>query len=339
MRKNHHRERGGSILILATCVLFSLAILAVAVSSYVSANINSVSWLKRNEQSYLLARSAVEYAIAETMTVTDVWYRAESESSPTSRGLGGEELILAQGSAMVYHRTVSDRDNIVTNSGLENEERRININKADRALIASLLVQATDCDAIKANSIAANVLDWRDPDTEPLDGGAENSYYAGLKSPYECRDGDFRFPEEILLVKDMTEEFFEGIRGRITVYGHGKVNVNTADPVVLMSLAHAAGSADATTMEAVVAKIENYRDAGHAFTSEGAAGILKQISSYSAVSDEERALLAKMGKRMSVGASCFRGTAVGQVGNENPATRRIEFVYDKRKRKLVYWHE
>ena len=38
--------------------------------------------------------------------------------------------------------------------------------------------------------------------------GAENNYYQSLTEPYKCRDGFFRYIDELLLVKGITKELY-----------------------------------------------------------------------------------------------------------------------------------
>jgi general secretion pathway protein K len=86
------------------------------------------------------------------------------------------------------------------------------------------------------------IKDWIDKDNEPTRFGAEDSYYQALDHPYSCRNAPLESLEELLLIKGITRELFygtdenPGISDYLTVYGDGKININTADPLVLASL-------------------------------------------------------------------------------------------------------
>ena len=92
--------------------------------------------------------------------------------------------------------------------------------------------------------IVEAIIDWIDEDDEPLGfGGAENSYYQGLDTPYTPRNAPMEFVEELLLVKGITYELYygtdeaPGISSLVTPHGRdGKININTADPMVLGAL-------------------------------------------------------------------------------------------------------
>jgi len=87
------------------------------------------------------------------------------------------------------------------------------------------------------------IKDWIDPDNEATGfGGAESDYYQSLEVPYSCRNAPLESRRELLLVKGITKEIFYGTKDKpgisdfLTAYGAGKVNINTADPMVLNAL-------------------------------------------------------------------------------------------------------
>jgi general secretion pathway protein K len=83
------------------------------------------------------------------------------------------------------------------------------------------------------------IVDWIDYDDIPEERGAENSYYQGLDRPYACRDYYIDTLSELHLVKGVTDEVYRTISPYLTVYPVNmphKINVNTADPIVLQAL-------------------------------------------------------------------------------------------------------
>jgi len=128
--------------------------------------------------------------------------------------------------------------------GLIDEERKININSADMAVLKRLF-QGLDFDEVQSQELAASIIDWRDVDGEltiPL-GSAEESYYSFLKYPYRCKNAEFQTIEELLLVRGITQDVFVKIKNYVTIYGSGKVNINTAPRPVLLAI----GLSDANT--------------------------------------------------------------------------------------------
>ncbi len=85
------------------------------------------------------------------------------------------------------------------------------------------------------------IKDWIDRDND-TDFGAENSYYQTLEEPYSCKNAPLDSLEELLLIRGITKELLygredqPGIRHYLSIHGDGKININTADPLVLASL-------------------------------------------------------------------------------------------------------
>jgi type II secretory pathway component PulK len=88
----------------------------------------------------------------------------------------------------------------------------------------------------QAEEIAAAIEDWRDEDDKERPKGAEGFYYRSLRDGYDCQDGPFEHPEELLLVRGVTPEIYRAVEPYVTPYGWGRVNLNTAGRVVLQAL-------------------------------------------------------------------------------------------------------
>ena len=155
----------------------------------------------------------------------------------------------------------------------EEEEDKNDIDEAFRESLVLLLEKlrdlAEEADGIDPWAVAAfdipdetadNIIDWIDSDDE---GDAEESYYSGRNPEYLCRNGPMESIGELLLIRDVTPTMFAGHPGReeiqveekdayeldlidpweeksyrgmrhyMTVYGNGKVNINTASREIL----------------------------------------------------------------------------------------------------------
>ena len=104
--------------------------------------------------------------------------------------------------------------------------------------------------------IINSLKDWLDRgDDDLLTGlsGAESEYYLDLNPSYVCQNGPFHHLGELLLIKGVTPEFFEGVGGipgiasYMTVWGmaestnnqftfNGAININTADLPVIAAI-------------------------------------------------------------------------------------------------------
>ena len=139
---------------------------------------------------------------------------------------------------------------------LMDESARINVNLVSSDVLSR--IEGMDQAAV------ASILDWIDEDDIPNPDGAENEYYASLFPSYACRNGPLERLEELTFIKGITPEIYFGTRQAkpledlsnmsqeqdhmveeegtvglselLTVYGDGKINLNTALPDVLKAL-------------------------------------------------------------------------------------------------------
>lgn len=89
----------------------------------------------------------------------------------------------------------------------------------------------------RAEELIDDITDWVDSDRQMVKGGDESSRY-------ESNDAEVRYPpnrqfrtiEELRLVHGMTDEIFELLEKRVTVYGAKSINPNTASSEVLQSI-------------------------------------------------------------------------------------------------------
>lgn len=98
-------------------------------------------------------------------------------------------------------------------------------------------------DPEEVDNIVDAVKDWLDADDKVTRFGAENAYYQALEEPYSCENAPIEFLERLLLVRGITKEIFHGtteekpgISNYLSAHGNGKININTADPLILRAL-------------------------------------------------------------------------------------------------------
>jgi len=326
----------GSILVMTVWVLFFLAALAVAVGGLVASNVRAATGIKNRVKAYYLARAGVERAITETKSDSNAW-DSINESWGSSEELFREvSMGENKGSFSVYYDYVSATGGSATNYGMYDEERKININKASITLLKAMMENIAQNDSMMASDVAAAIVDWRDADDVVLTGGAENSYYAALSEPYSCHNGDFQSLNELLLVKGVTAVIFEKIKPYVTMFGTGKININTADLLVLVCAAEAGGGGDRATCRLLADKIGRFRASGNAFVDPS---ILSRLNAFVETTPIEKTILARMMGSLTVRSSCFGGIASGRVSGSGMDDRRIEFIFDRQQGVKLYWHE
>jgi len=119
---------------------------------------------------------------------------------------------------------------------IEDEHAKINLNevvkedgKVDEQIrdILIRMFEAVDVDV----EIISAIIDWIDPDDDPLPEGAEGSYYGSLDPPYGCKNAPLDTLSELLMIKGVTDEVYEKISKYLTIYSKdGIININTVDP-------------------------------------------------------------------------------------------------------------
>jgi hypothetical protein len=123
--------------------------------------------------------------------------------------------------------------------GLRDEGGKINVNFADVDILSRIFADPGGLDAASARELAKSVIDWRDRDDIVYGHkgiAGEKALYSKKGYEHFPRNKPFECIEELLLVDGMHRMTFARIRDHVTVFGDGKVNVNTADHEVFAAL-------------------------------------------------------------------------------------------------------
>jgi general secretion pathway protein K len=132
------------------------------------------------------------------------------------------------------------------------EQGKLNINKLVNELgevdtqYEGIFVRLLSYLSINTNIVNA-IIDWIDRDSDPLTDGAEEEYYQSKGYFFKPRNDYIPQIDELLLIKGISVKLLYGynlpIPGKntglidyITVFGDGKINVNTAPYYLLLSL-------------------------------------------------------------------------------------------------------
>ncbi len=212
--------RRGSVLILTVWVVSLLSILAAGLGSRGVFALGVADRLEEYLRAYYTAAGGVPVALKLMRQdptpkydgLSESWYRMED-----------------------WLNSLGPEISVDVGPGLEDEERKLNLNKSSVELLRNFL-RACGVKTNEAVEIADAILDWRDEDDRERDNGAEGTFYRGLEQAYDCKDGPFESVEELLLVKGITPALWVRLAPYLTVYGSGRVNVNTASRPVLAAL-------------------------------------------------------------------------------------------------------
>ncbi len=234
------RDNGGFALILTVLVISLIVVVTLQFNLFMRSDLYSATNLRDGFSLACIARSGLNCALAlltedglrtDLDSLQEPWASSKTLSSTSAdmfeQGRFEVEVIDLSGKIPI--------NRLVDEKGVSDAKQR---DLLRRFLISEPFKLAPEA----ADNLLDAIKDWMDPDHEVTRFGAENAYYQGLDSPYQCRNGPFQFLEELLLVRGMTRELFYGTGERpglskyLTVQGDGKININTAAPLVLRSL-------------------------------------------------------------------------------------------------------
>ena len=245
-------NRKGATLVIVLWTLCLLTAFAVHLSFGAKQKIIMVGRLDARNRLHFIAGAGVKRAILELKKKDRAsGFDALKDCWSNNIGIFKEIQVGAGKFTVGYDYLNTESGEYQVRYGIIDEERKININKAKRGIIERLF-RIVGLSEMKAQNLSASIVDWRDRDSElsiPL-GSAEDRYYRNIGDPYEAKDADFEVLDELFLVKGMTGEIFDKIKDFITIYGEGKVNINTASEEALLSLG---------LHESVVNKILSFR--------------------------------------------------------------------------------
>jgi len=227
------------ILVICLWLLAALSLLALGLAYRLGLEGRVIAYKFHTEEMRELAKGIVSLAAARIDAGDeDCTFHGQAWAQPLRLapsdfgGLDDEKLKRFRAEGMVF-----------------DELGRLNINSAYRGQLRSL--------GVVDDEAASAILDWRDGDDAPSPMGAESSYYRTLRPAYVCKNAPFDSVYELLLVRGFTRAVLfgadgdavrapdgsgdrrpaaEGLRDYLTVYGDGRINLNTAPKQVLLTI-------------------------------------------------------------------------------------------------------
>ncbi|MFA5118404.1 MAG: hypothetical protein WC695_06085 [Candidatus Omnitrophota bacterium] len=322
-----------SILIIALWSLFLLTVFAVQLGFGVRQKLTLAKRLEGRAQLCSGAEAGVKKAIAFMLNETEKKCHALKE--PWSNNQDYFKMIEI-GDATVnicYNRGTGE-----LRYGLIDEERKININKADITILSRIFIAAGVLDEEQSQELAASIIDWRDADSalSISTGSAEDSYYKNLKYPYDAKNADFEVLDELLLVKEVTQSLFNRVSPFLTVFGNGKININTASREVLLAIGFSEDLAEKVLL------LRNGKDGLEATEDDevflSAADIVPMVSeAYNLSPAEVASLSALVENSLQVQSGNFmvRSVAASHSGRNSAEVRCVI----NKKGEILYWRQ
>ena len=320
-------KKQGAALLVSLWVLIILALIVGSFSFQVALEGMLVSRKKKQFKAEMLARSGVDYA------------RAIIEQNQRARELEIEALEddpdQFMQSALYVQRGLSTTSNItITNMGtflvtIESAENGRNVNTLNRAQWIEIFEMA-NVPSTEWDSLIDCLEDWIDEgDLHGLNGAeSDDPYYE--EQGYPVKNGPLDSVEELLLIKNWNESILYGksadddgdaiygIADLLTVWGDGKVNLNSASTNVLLSYA----------------EYEDWELEGVLESRKGLDGIEGTLDDGLRSIDEVNA----DGEKFKLQSTFLKVTSIGNAGD---TVYRIEAIMQLQGTRplVVYWNE
>jgi len=234
------RDTRGMALILTILIISLIVALTLQFNRSMRSNLVAAVNLRDGVKLGCIARSGFNGALAvlhedassgNVDTLREDWAHIKffSESSPSLFNEGRFVLDIMDLSGKIQLSQLVDREG--------------NYNSTQKSLLIRFMNSPEfGLDPEEVENIVDAIKDWIDTDNETTRFGAEDAYYQTLEKSYPCKDAPIEFLEELLFVKGITKELLygsgekPGISQYLSPHGNGKININTADILILSSL-------------------------------------------------------------------------------------------------------
>ncbi len=337
------KDDRASVLIAVIWMLAILAVFTVAVNRQASQELMLGSWMKDKIEASALARAGIARAVFELQQDKFRTFDALNENW-ASNERAFSNIALGPGTFSVECREAGPEKTNGKNSspryGLCDDSGRININKASEIVLTKLLAAASsDISPEKAGHIAQAIIDWRDQDDNPLQNGAESSYYRSLSTPYSARNKNFDSVEELQMVKEIDPKIFKALKPFVTIYGDGVLNFNTASAAALQAVGLSSELAQALMefrggADRVLGNKDDeiFQDAGE---------IVSSVSSSITLGADDHAALENAVAQNLIGtkSNTYRIHSVGRLKKDSHAYEHWVTSVVTREGAVLYWHE
>lgn len=220
--------------------------------------------------------------------------------------------------------------------GMRDEESKIN---AASACLAAILEKK---EIEQSTELAQTIHSWVSP---------ENSL-DNLGSPQIPKKEALKTPEELILIleyffstkntldaKEKARELYEKFKDSVTIYGGGKININTTNRESLEILAKTLSLQNNSQIDtyAIALRIVELRDNPQRNFYKNISELLSDIQEDQNLDVEQKGFFNSfLLPFLKCKSDFLRINSFGYVGS---TTRQITMVYDRLLKKTVYWHE
>lgn len=336
------RNQSGAILIFAIWVLALLTVFAADIGLRVRQRAGLVKRLENRVKLRRITDAGVKKAIVTLIKDVEL-----NKGNVTSYGKylrhnsedKFRDIVVGAGSfSVVYDYSQDSPVNFAPRYGFVDEESKINLNVVSPKDLQRLIEIVVTIDEAQAKDLADAIIDWRKFGESSIDGLSRDDFYRNLEEPYPPKDAQFEHLEELFLVEGITPDIYDRLKHFVTVYGDGKININTAPRVVLL----ASGFIDPVADKILLVRrgLDGMEGTVDDFIFQKNFDIASDLSRFVEIDVNEARHIDQLntaGKIKTV-SYYYLINSQGRLGNGNEVLR-INCVYNLKDKWIEYWRE
>lgn len=345
-------NKKGSILLISSWVLLILVVLAIGLGHRSSIALRLCVYQRDSLKAFYLAKAGINQAIQQLKEDAVVSPSCNSLKSIWSTGVDpltnkslfeNVEIKEGSGEKFTVYYLYDDKKYLC----MEDEERKININKAIIEPLGQLILTrlfdfagVMDADALKNL-----VIKWIDPAINNTDEDPGQIF----------KNSDLNATQELLSILEFfykdesnfslkAKEIYEKIKDLITVYGDGRININTVSEKTLEILINAC--IDECISNGVVTVRPDSGNLVNLISTirrdnpfENSPALINALTSTNNLSSEEKNVLNKLIELITFKSNNFRINSTGEITGKS-VSKTITCVFSRYpENKIIYWHE
>jgi hypothetical protein len=229
------RPKNGSVVIVALWALVFFSMLTVSLAARIQSQISFTKRFQEERREERTACSGVSYAIG-------VLRKIESEKENETKGKGYFNGWDKMDFKIGYWQREGEAGGRQFIFGFQDEESKINVNTADLEVLRRLYQNGGGLSEDRAVSLAQVTVERR----------SRMSEFQEFGHKLGPNGAGFGSIEELLLVPGMDGVLWQKLKGHVTVYGQGLINLNSVSVQTLEALG---------VNESLAGRIARYREA------------------------------------------------------------------------------
>lgn len=236
----------GSVLVVCIWIVIILVLLALSIGRRTSLEARILRYHLDRSQAFYIAKSGLERVCAQKADDENEGYDSLNEewSNKLNEDLSPEfkDFALGSGKFDIQYLYYESKDKEPKELyGMQDEQSKININMIVsessvnddlRAEFIRIVEGILDYDEQGAQELVDKFIDWVDYDDDKREYGKEDYSDKSITA----KNKSLNRLEELLMIDGFDPDIFNKLASYITIYGDGKVNINTAPKEVLTAM-------------------------------------------------------------------------------------------------------